>query len=204
MANERRGYLRGLSDRSIKLILEGVNEDRIGCRLSRPETRALQRLISKGYLDDRRNTLTRNEREGVFICHSSGDREFARRVVHDIAIKGYKVWFDEREMRPGESFYEKIQYAIRTSAWFLFILSPNSVGSKWCNRELNNAMEEELERNRPYVIPLLYKRCNTPGLLKEKVSANCQGGMYRKGLGQILDVFSGTGGLLVLKQARMT
>jgi hypothetical protein len=60
-------------------------------------------------------------------------------------------------MLPGDSLYDKIQHGIRTSAWFVVVLSPDSVGSKWCRRELHNALEEEFERGRVYVVPALYR-----------------------------------------------
>jgi hypothetical protein len=55
----------------------------------------------------------------VFICHSSMDKGFARRLALDIHKEGFKSWFDEFQMKPGDSLNNKIQQGIRRSALFL-------------------------------------------------------------------------------------
>jgi hypothetical protein len=130
--------------------------------------------------------LSKGGKHDVFICHSFVDKKFARRIANDLTIKGFKVWFDEFEMLPGDSLFEKIQAGIRNSTWFIIVLSPDSVESKWCKRELHNAMEVEFERSKVYVVPVLYRRCEIPGFLKEKLWADCEGRSYTRGLKEIL------------------
>ena len=126
----------------------------------------------------------------VFICHSSVDKEFARRLSSDLKSNGIKVWFDEFEMFPGDSLYEKIQSVIRSSAWFVIVLSPDSVSSKWCKRELHNAMEEENQRDRLFVVPVLHRDCEIPGFLKETVWADCRATEYKNGLARLMAGFT--------------
>ncbi len=141
-----------------------------------------------------REKVTMIERDGprkkahdVFVCHSSIDGKFSRKLAGDLAEKGYAVWFDEFTMLPGDSLYEKIQQGISASSWFIVVLSPDSVTSPWCKRELYNAMEEELERKKVYVVPVLYRDCDVPGFLKEKFWADCRGRNYKQGLELILE-----------------
>jgi TIR domain len=104
----------------------------------------------------------------VFICHSSDDKDFARKLATDLVTEGYRVWFDEWEIMVGDSLYEKIQAALKSSNWFIVVLSPSSVNSNWCKRELHNALIEEDSKSRVFVLPVICKDCEIPGFLKEK------------------------------------
>lgn len=127
---------------------------------------------------------------GVFICHSSEDKPFVRRLSADLVSNGLRVWFDEWEMLPGDSLYDKIQQGIEKASWFIIVLSPASVDSKWCKRELHHAMEEEFERNKVYVIPVLYRDCTLPGFLKEKIWADARDHRYSGALDLLLKRFA--------------
>jgi hypothetical protein len=122
----------------------------------------------------------------VFICHSSSDNKFARRLANDLAANGVKVWYDEYELLPGAFFYKEIRQVISKSAWFLILLSPASMQSAWCKRELRHARKIELERNRRYVIPVIHKPCTISRSLDEQLRVDCRGRKYYDGLGLIL------------------
>lgn len=122
----------------------------------------------------------------AFICHSSADNKFARRLANDLAASGLKVWYDEYELLPGSFFYQEIRQVIHKSAWFLLLLSPASMQSAWCKRELRHARKTELERNRGYVIPVMYKPCSLSRLLEEQTHVDCRGSKYYDGLDLIL------------------
>jgi hypothetical protein len=125
----------------------------------------------------------------VFICYSSKDKLFVRKLARDLRAHGLEVWFDEWAMFPGDSLYERIEQGIRTSGWFVIVLSPNSVQSRWCKRELREAMEEEFQRNNVYVIPLLHRMCELPAFLREKMWVDCHGKRYNGALSQLLRTF---------------
>jgi hypothetical protein len=71
---------------------------------------------------------------------------------------------------------------IRQASWFGIVLSPDSVTSKWCKRELNEALEEELGRNKVFVVPVLYRPCDVPAFLREKAYVDLSRGKYGSGL----------------------
>src|SRR5205085_451232 len=50
---------------------------------------------------------------------------------------------------------ESIREGLRNCDWFLVVLSPNSVGSKWVRREVHWAME----RREGHVVPVLIEDC---------------------------------------------
>ena len=77
----------------------------------------------------------------LFLCHSSKDKEFVRRLASDLKELSVRVWLDEWELEPGDSLHDCIGSALQESAYVGVVLSPDSVASKWCNRELQTALE---------------------------------------------------------------
>lgn len=69
--------------------------------------------------------------QNLFLAHSSKDKEFARNLYDDLLKLGFRVWFDEVEMEPGDSLIQKIGSAIRSSMNLAVLLSKDSVSSKW-------------------------------------------------------------------------
>ena len=126
----------------------------------------------------------------VFLCHSTKDHEFVKKLASDLSHKGYLVWYSEWEMKLGDSLYAKIQAAIQSSYWFLIVLSPEAVESTWCKRELHNALEQENTQKRVFVLPVLHRDCEIPGFLREKLYADCRGEHYQNGLKLIVSRLS--------------
>lgn len=194
MAYKQRRFVSKLNDKSLDQVLSAAHmaKSTISFPLEHGLAKGLDRLAAQGILNSVLAAVQEDKRipHDVFICRSSKDQEFARKLANDLESNGYRVWLDEFEMLPGDSLYEKIQHGIKNSAWFLIVLTSDSVESKWCKRELHNAMEEEFERNSVYVVPVMYKPCQVPGFLKEKVWASFQGRKYRTGLNQLLKTLS--------------
>lgn len=79
------------------------------------------------------------------------------------------VWYDEWEIKPGQSIIETIGNAIKRANYLAIVLSPASVRSKWCKKELNQALHRELDTGRDIIIPLIYKKAKAPQFLKDKL-----------------------------------
>lgn len=75
----------------------------------------------------------------IFICHNSQDKEFVKKVVKDLHTLSVHVWFDMWEMAPGSSLIDTISNGIEISTKFAIVLSPDSIKSKWCQREIELA-----------------------------------------------------------------
>lgn len=79
----------------------------------------------------------------VFISHSAKepDHSVAKSLATALDEVGFNVWWDEEGLEGGNFFPVEILEAIIRQHFFLFILSPRSVVSKWCLRELVRATE---------------------------------------------------------------
>jgi len=110
--------------------------------------------------------------KSIFISHNWKDKAFAKRLANDLKIRGVHVWIDEGEIQIGDSLIEKIREGIDQMDFLAVVLSPHSVESEWVKREVDVAMNQEIEGKRVKVLPLLYKDCKLPGFLKGKLYAD--------------------------------
>jgi hypothetical protein len=77
----------------------------------------------------------------VFVSYSRRDSEFVRRVADSISERGKEVWIDTEGIADGEVFPEAIKRAIEQSDAFLFVITPSSVHSAYCENEVEHARE---------------------------------------------------------------
>jgi hypothetical protein len=73
----------------------------------------------------------------VFICHASEDKPNARAVATHLRELGSEVWFDEWEIRVGDSIVQKISGALGVATHLVILLSHYSVSKPWVNKELS-------------------------------------------------------------------
>jgi len=91
----------------------------------------------------------------VFLSYASQDKEFARKIANRIKAHGVRVWLDELELAWGDSIVEKINSAISSSDYIIFLVSPNSVKSEWCRDELTTALARDLTERDVSIMPVL-------------------------------------------------
>jgi hypothetical protein len=105
--------------------------------------------------------------KNVFICYSSHDREFARRLAGDLRSNGVRVWIDEGEMRLGDSLIGRIEGGLQEVKHLGVILSRAAAQSEWVQKEVRIAVELEKD-GQLYVLPLLYQDCDVPDFLLDR------------------------------------
>jgi len=105
--------------------------------------------------------------QNLFLAHSSKDKEFARNLYDDLLKLGFRVWFDEVEMEPGDSLIQKIGSAIRSSMNLAVLLSKDSVSSKWVEKEVSVAMTGQLAGSNINVIPIRLDDATLPPFLSD-------------------------------------
>jgi hypothetical protein len=108
----------------------------------------------------------------IFLSHNRKDESFVRKLSERLQAHGIRTWVDEAEMRLGDSLLTKIETGIREFKYLGVVLSPDSVSSEWVRREVNIALAEEIRGRQVKVLPLLYKKCNIPGFLADKMYAD--------------------------------
>ncbi len=79
---------------------------------------------------------------GVFISYSRRDKAFVARLQEALAGRGYDVWVDWQDIPPSAEWFEEIRAGIRAADGFAYVISPDSVASTVCARELEQAVED--------------------------------------------------------------
>jgi hypothetical protein len=121
----------------------------------------------------------------IFLSHSSKDKEFVRKLANDLSKNEIPIWFDDWELKVGDSLNQKISEGINESGWLAAVISNNSVTSSWVAKELNAGLAIELEKKQVYVLPLLIDNCEIPMFLKDKMFADFRKD-YQIGLNALL------------------
>jgi len=67
----------------------------------------------------------------VFLSHSSKDKAVVRAVAERLRKDGLRVWFDEWELKPGDSIPAKIEEGLEHSRVLVLCMSANAFGSDW-------------------------------------------------------------------------
>lgn len=117
----------------------------------------------------------------VFISYSRKDIKFVKRLAEDLNAAGFAVWYDLSGLDGGTTWGSEIQRAIENSQFFLVVLSPNSIVSKWVQREFLFAEDCRLK-----VIPLQYLPCRMPMWMLDLQSIDLQGKNYAPNFERLL------------------
>jgi Domain of unknown function (DUF1883)/TIR domain len=74
----------------------------------------------------------------VFISHASEDKdEVVRPLANALKAEGLKVWFDEFELKIGDSLRRKIDKGLANSKFGIVVLSKDFIKKGWTNYELD-------------------------------------------------------------------
>lgn len=84
----------------------------------------------------------------AFISYSTKNKSFVKSLADSLESEDKKVWFDQKRdplegIPSGTKWWDEIKYGISQSSNFLFIISPESVVSPYCNAEIAHALQEE-------------------------------------------------------------
>ncbi len=144
LAGERLVYFEGDEDAAISEIIKHVDE--LGERHQRSS-------------------------DQIFLSYSRIDVETARTFYEELKAMGYRLWFDEVSLIPGQDWGLEIRRAIRQSQVFLPLLSSNAMSKRgYFQKELRKSIEvaEEVPEGEVYIIPVLLDTdCETPEALKK-------------------------------------
>lgn len=126
----------------------------------------------------------------VFISYSYQDKEFVHKLVKDLAAEGINPWFDDLEIRPGDSLIEKISDGIRQSDYILVVLSENSLQSKWVQEEIKMAFQKNSAGAKRVLIPVLHGKVEVPRYLRDIKYVNLSES-YQEGIDEVIRTIQG-------------
>jgi WD40 repeat protein len=86
----------------------------------------------------------------VFVSYSRENLAFVRSLSEALQARNRECWVDLEGLLAGEEFWLRIQSAVEHADTFAFVITPDSVASTYCRRELDHAISHNKR-----IIPLL-------------------------------------------------
>jgi len=95
----------------------------------------------------------------IFLSYAREDTAAAQRIAEALRSQGVEVWFDQNELRGGDSWDQKIKTQIRECTLFLPIISSNTQerGEGYFRREWKLAVERthDMAEGVPFLVPIV-------------------------------------------------
>ena len=88
----------------------------------------------------------------VFISYSRVDTNFVRRLHDALKAAEYEIWVDWEDIPPSATWTDEIRTGVTGADAFIYVISPDSVASEVCGRELGWAVE----RNKR-IVPVVHR-----------------------------------------------
>ena len=77
----------------------------------------------------------------VFISYSRRDRDFVQ-ILHDALVASkFQAWIDWQDIAPTAEWWKEIETGIESAHTFLFVISKDSISSRYCRKEIDHAIQ---------------------------------------------------------------
>lgn len=96
----------------------------------------------------------------VFVCYAHSDSDIIYPDLSELNGEGINLWYDEG-IQAGSMWRAEIAASIKGSAKFLFFISKASLNSAHCLREVDYALNNDIE-----IIPVYLDKSSLPGELE--------------------------------------
>jgi hypothetical protein len=147
-----------------KLVKEQASEQSRMLKRLETENRAREHAALSGihtarpYIPAVAVQHTTTESVDVFISHATEDKEeVARPLAEALRELGLRVWYDELELKIGDSLRRKIDSGLARSRFGIVILSPSFFEKNWPQYELDGLVAKEQQHGQKVILPLWHK-----------------------------------------------
>src|SRR5262249_48823422 len=85
------------------------------------------------------------------------DRDFVEREIVTLFERhGIDRWYSREDIQTASDWEGKIRGGLEACDWFLVVMSPRALASRWVRAEVRWAMDERPDR----IVPVLLEDCN--------------------------------------------
>jgi hypothetical protein len=89
----------------------------------------------------------------VFISHAAEDEALASKIVSSLEDAGLEVWYDRREIIPGDNWADRIANGLRESNAMVVLVTPTALESNHMQRDIDYALTQKRFKGR--LVPVL-------------------------------------------------
>ena len=101
----------------------------------------------------------------AFVSYAHEDQELVLVLVKHLRAQGLEVRYDRVALRIGDSLIRAISQEIEEGDFLIAIVSPDSVESGWCQKELELAMTAGINSRQVKVLPVRFRGVEMPPML---------------------------------------
>lgn len=76
----------------------------------------------------------------VFLSYADADRKWAELIADGLMQRGFAVWYDARQVLPGDNLAAMVSRALEESGWMVVLISPHSLKSRAVRSEIDYAL----------------------------------------------------------------
>jgi chromosome segregation ATPase len=120
----------------------------------------LDTLINQNYSSKQisdKMEIIEEKKYDFFISHASEDKDdIVRSLADSLKENGFEVWYDEFELKIGDSLRKKIDSGLINSRFGIVIISPSFVKKNWTEYELNGMVAREMNGHK-VILPIWHK-----------------------------------------------
>ena len=103
----------------------------------------------------------------AFISYAHEDQEFMLALVEQLQRQELEIRYDQVVLNIGDSLIQKLSQEIAAGDFLIAIVSPDSVASNWCQRELALAETQGINEQRVKVLPVKFRGAEMPPMLTD-------------------------------------
>ena len=96
--------------------------------------------------------------KAVFLSYASQDAEAAKRICEALRSAGVEVWFDQNELRGGDTWDQQIRQQVKECALFLPVISASTQARREAYFRLEWKLAEDrshlMARGTPFLVPV--------------------------------------------------
>ena len=123
----------------------------------------------------------------VFLSHTAKDKAVVRDLAERLRKDGVKVWFDEWEIKPGDSIPAKIEGGLENSRVLVLCMSAQAFGSDWAQLEsFTFRFRDPLNKERRF-LPLRMDDAKIKGALAQFLYINWKTDVREQEYSMLLD-----------------
>jgi len=94
----------------------------------------------------------------VFVSHATEDKDaIVRPLSQALQIQGLSVWYDEFELRIGDSLRRKIDHGLANSRFGVVVISRSFFAKNWAQYELDGLVTREMHGGTQVILPVWHE-----------------------------------------------
>lgn len=159
------------------------------------QRRQLEQLVTPRTVIPTNSDDVTKAQHDVFISHASEDKDDVVRPLAELLHeKNYDIWYDEFQLRVGDSLRRSIDQGLAKSRFGIVVLSPAFFSKNWPQYELDGLVQKEMEGSK-VILPIWHKVTKTEVIgyspsLADKLALNTATATLEEMAEQIADVLA--------------